>query len=136
SRFRYQASKAALVQSRVKHLEKLDRLPPPAGGTRTVRFRFPPCPRSGRAGLRLEHARKQYGDLVVYEGLDLTIERGQKVALVGPNGAGKSTLIRMLAGVEAPTSGARHLGHNVELGYFAQDQSTALDPNRTVLEET
>ncbi len=136
SRFRYQASKAALVQSRIKHLEKLERLPPPAGGNRSVRFRFPACPRSGRAVLRLENARKQYGDLVVYEDLDLTIERGQKVALVGPNGAGKSTLIRMLAGVEEPTSGERHLGHNVELGYFAQDQSAALDSNKTVLEET
>jgi len=136
SRFRYQASKAALVQSRIKHLDKIERLPPPGGGTRRVRFRFPPCPRSGRAVLGLEDARKQYGDLVVYEGLDLTIERGQKVALVGPNGAGKSTLIRMLAGVEDPTSGARHLGHNVELGYFAQDQSTVLDSTKTVLEET
>ncbi len=136
SRFRYQASKAALVQSRIKHLEKLERLPPPAGGGRTVRFRFPPCPRSGRAVLRLEGARQQYGDLVVYEGLDLTIERGQKVALIGPNGAGKSTLIRLLAGVEEPTSGARHLGHNVELGYFAQDQSSVLNPNHSVLEET
>ncbi len=136
SRFRYQASKAALVQSRIKFLDKLDRLPAPAGAGRTVRFRFPPCPRSGRAVLRLENARKQYGDLVVYQGLDLTIERGQKVALVGPNGAGKSTLIRMLAGVEEPTSGSRSIGHNVDLGYFAQDQSTALNAANTVLEET
>ncbi len=136
SRFRYQASKAALVQSRVKHLDKLERLPAPAGGNRTVRFRFPDCPRSGRAVLGLDNARKQYGDLVVFEGLDLTIERGQKVALVGPNGAGKSTLIRMLAGIDKPTSGERILGHNVELGYFAQDQAAALDSSKTVLEET
>jgi len=136
SRFRYQASKAALVQSRIKYLDKLVRLPAPAGGSRRVRFRFPPCPRSGRQVLRLEGARKAYGDLVVYQGLDLTIERGEKVALVGPNGAGKSTLIRMLAGVEAPTSGQRILGHNVDLGYFAQDQSAALDSTKTILEET
>ncbi len=136
SRFRYQASKAALVQSRIKHLDKLERLPAPAGGTRTVRFRFPDCPRSGRAVLSLDKARKQYGDLVVFEGLDLTIERGQKVALVGPNGAGKSTLIRMLAGIDKPTSGERTLGHNVELGYFAQDQAAALDSSKTVLEQT
>jgi len=136
SRFRYQASKAALVQSRIKYLEKLERVPAPAGGTRQVRFRFPKCPRSGREVLRVENARKAYGDLVVYKGLDLTIERGKKVALVGPNGAGKSTLIRMLAGVEPPTAGERVLGHNVELGYFAQDQTTALDSSATVLEET
>ena len=135
SRFRYQASKAALVQSRIKYLDKLERLPPPAGGTRQVRFRFPPCPRSGRQVLGLENARKQYGDLVVYEGLDLSIERGQKVALVGPNGAGKSTLIRMLAGVEKPTSGERRLGHNVDLGYFAQDQASALNSSNSVLDE-
>ncbi len=136
SRFRYQASKAALVQSRIKALDKLERLPAPAGGTRSVRFRFPPCPRSGRNVLRMENVRKAYGDLVVYEGLDLTIERGQKVALVGPNGAGKSTLIRMLAGVEKPSSGERHLGHKVELGYFAQDQAAELSSEKTVLEET
>ena len=135
SRFRYQASKAALVQSRIKALDKLDRLPPPSGGARTVRFRFPACPRSGRNVLRMENARKAYGDLVVYEGLNLTIERGQKVALVGPNGAGKSTLIRMLAGIEAPNAGERHLGHNVQLGYFAQDQAAELTSANTVLDE-
>ncbi len=136
SRFRYQASKAALVQSRIKHLEKMERVPPPPGGGRKVHFRFPPCPRSGRQVLRMDGVRKAYGDLVVYDGLDLTIERGQKVALVGPNGAGKSTMIRMLAGVEEPTAGERTLGHNIELGYFAQDQAAALSSDRTVLEET
>jgi ATP-binding cassette subfamily F protein 3 len=135
SRFRYQASKAALVQSRVKYLEKLGRLPPPAEGAATIHFRFPACERSGRVVLRLENATKRYGDLAVYEGLDLTVERGRKVALVGPNGAGKSTLIRMLAGVDAPTDGKRTCGHNVTLGYFAQDQTDVLDPERTVLEE-
>ena len=134
-RFRYQASKAALVQSRVKYLEKLDRLPPPAEGAATIHFRFPACERSGRLVLRLENATKRYGDLTVYEGLDLTIERGRKVALVGPNGAGKSTLIRMLAGVDTLTAGKRSCGHNVTLGYFAQDQTGVLSPERTVLEE-
>jgi ATP-binding cassette, subfamily F, member 3 len=134
SRFRYQASKAALVQSRIKQLDKIERLKPPEG-YRSVHFRFPQPPRSGRVVLGLEGARKQYGDLVVYDGLDLTIERGRKVALVGPNGAGKSTLIKLLAGVEPLTSGERILGYNVTLGYFAQDQTQVLDPERTVLDE-
>ncbi len=134
SRFRYQASKAALVQSRIKHLEKLEPLAPPEGGPATVHFRFPPCERSGREVLRLDHAGKRYDDLVVYDRLSLTIERGRKVALVGPNGAGKSTLIKMLAGVEALSTGTRRVGHNVRIGYFAQNQSQVLDPERTVLQ--
>lgn len=134
SRFRYQASKAALVQSRVKLLEKLDRLPPPDGAGSRIHFRFPACQRSGRVVLRLDNVHKRYGDVVVYEGIDLAIERGKKVALVGPNGAGKSTLIKLLAGVEPTSSGARELGHNVTLGYFAQDQTHVLQPDQTVLE--
>jgi ATP-binding cassette subfamily F protein 3 len=134
SRFRYQASKAALVQSRIKSLEKLDRLPPPEGAASKIHFRFPACQRSGRVVLRLDGVHKRYDDVVVYEGLDLEIERGKKVALVGPNGAGKSTLIKLLAGVEPPSAGARELGHNVTLGYFAQDQTHVLKPDQTVLE--
>jgi ATP-binding cassette subfamily F protein 3 len=135
SRFRYQASKAALVQSRIKQLEKIDRLPPPDGGPPAIHFRFPACERSGRIVLELQRASKRYGDLRVYDGIDLAIERGRRVALVGPNGAGKSTLIKLLAGVEPLTAGTRRLGHNVTLGYFAQDQAESLDPERTVLEE-
>jgi len=134
SRFRYQASKAALVQSRIKYLDKLERVPEPDGGAPAIRFRFPACERSGREVLRLENAAKRYGDLAVYERLSLTIERGRKVALVGPNGAGKSTLIRLLAGVEPLTAGTRQVGHNVRIGYFAQDQSQVLEAERTVLE--
>jgi ATP-binding cassette subfamily F protein 3 len=134
-RFRYQASKAALVQSRIKYLEKLTRLPPPDGGAATMRFRFPPCERSGREVLRLENAAKRYEDRLVYERLSLSIERGRKVALVGPNGAGKSTLIRMLAGVEPLTAGTRRVGHHVRIGYFAQDQSQAMNLDRSVLDE-
>lgn len=134
SRFRYQASKAALVQSRIKQLDKIERLKPPEG-FRTVHFRFPQPPRSGRAVLQLRHGSKSYGDVVVYDALDLTIERGRRVALVGPNGAGKSTLIKLLAGVEPLSGGERDVGHNVTLGYFAQDQTHVLDPNHTVLEE-
>jgi ATP-binding cassette subfamily F protein 3 len=135
SRFRYQASKAALVQSRIKQLERIDRLPPPDGGAPAIHFRFPPCERSGRSVLEMRAASKRYGDLAVYDRLDLTIERGRKVALVGPNGAGKSTLIRMLAGTEPLSGGTRKLGHNVTIGYFAQDQARALNADRTVLDE-
>jgi len=135
SRFRYQASKAALVQSRIKQLEKIERLPPPEGGDSSIHFRFPPCERSGRVVLELRGAVKRYGELSVYEGLDLTIERGRRVALVGPNGAGKSTLIKMLAGVEPLTDGERVAGYKVGIGYFAQDQTQILDPEKTVLDE-
>jgi ATP-binding cassette subfamily F protein 3 len=135
SRFRYQASKAALVQSRIKQLEKIDRLPPPEGEPDVIHFRFPPCERSGRLVLELKGAEKRYGDLIVYKNLDLTIERGRKVALVGPNGAGKSTLMKLLADVEPLTAGSRRVGHNVTLGYFAQDQTHILDPDRSVLDE-
>ncbi len=133
SRFRYQASKAALVQSRIKYLERLERVPEPEGGPAELHFRFPECPRSGREVLRLERVSKRYGDLAVYDGLSLTIERGRKVALVGPNGAGKSTLIKLLAAVEPLSAGTHHLGHNVRIGYFAQDQTRVLDPERSVL---
>ena len=134
NRFRYQASKAALVQSRIKQLDKIERLKLPEG-FRTVHFRFPQPPRSGRIVLEMRGARKQFGDNVVYAGLDVAIERGRKVALVGPNGAGKSTLMKLLAGVEPLDDGERIVGHNVTLGYFAQDQTQVLDPTRTVLDE-
>jgi ATP-binding cassette subfamily F protein 3 len=135
SRFRYQASKAALVQSRIKQLEKIERLPAPDGATQTMHFRLAPCARSGRIVLQLTRATKRYGDLTVYDGIDLAVERGRKVALVGPNGAGKSTLIKLLAGVEPLSSGVRQVGHRVQSGYFAQDQTNVLDPDKTVLDE-
>src|SRR5215470_15179241 len=104
-RFRYQASKAALVQSRVKQLEKIERLPPPDGHERTLKIRLPEAPRSGRVVLELKGAVKRYGEVRVYERTDLLIERGQRVALVGPNGAGKTTLLKMLAGILALDGG-------------------------------
>jgi ATP-binding cassette subfamily F protein 3 len=134
SRFRYQASKAALVQSRIKQLEKMERVAPPEGGLRSVHFRFPQPARSGRTVLELTGVRKAYGTLTVYGGLDLAIERGHKIALVGPNGAGKSTLMRLLAGVDPIDAGQRRVGHNVTLSYFAQDSGTSLDPDKTVLD--
>jgi ATP-binding cassette subfamily F protein 3 len=133
-KFRYQASKAKLVQSRIKQLEKIERLEVPPG-TKKLHIRLPAAPRSGRTVLELRHARKSYGELVVYDGVDLVLERGERIAFVGPNGAGKTTLIKLLAGVEPLTAGERKVGHNVDLGYFAQDQANVLDPAKTVLAE-
>ncbi len=135
SRFRYQASKAALVQSRVKQLERLERLPPPDGHDRTLKIRLPEAPRGGRVTLALEGARQRYGEREVYGGIDVTIERGTRVALVGPNGAGKTTLLKMLAGVLPLDGGTRTVGHNVRIGYFAQDHAEALDMSRSALAE-
>jgi len=135
SRFRYQASKAALVQSRVKQLERMERLPPPDGHERVLKIRLPEAPRGGRITLSLEGAHKRYGEHEVYGGIDVTIERGTRVALVGPNGAGKTTLLKLLAGVLSLDGGQRTVGHNVRLGYFAQDNAESLTSERSVLNE-
>jgi ATP-binding cassette subfamily F protein 3 len=134
-RFRYQASKAALVQSRIKQLEKIDRLPTPEGHDRVLKIRLPEAVRGGRVVLELEGACKRYGEVPVYDTAQVMIERGQRVALVGPNGAGKTTLLKILAGVLPLDSGERRLGHNVQLGYFAQDHAEMLDVGRTVIDE-
>ena len=133
NRFRYQATKAAQVQSRIKMLEKVERLEVPPERKR-IHFQFPSAPKSGRMVLELKGARKTYGDKVVLANVDLHIERGDRIALVGPNGAGKSTLMRLLSGEEAPDRGARADGHQVVMQYFAQDEATRLDPTLTVYE--
>ena len=135
SRFRYLASKARLVQSRIKQLEKIERLQPPVGAEKPPAINFPRAERSGRRVFELKGAVKRYGDLTVYNGIDLVIERGARIALVGPNGSGKSTLMKMLAGVEPLSGGERVAGHNVTFGYFAQDLTEGLDYERTVLDE-
>jgi ATP-binding cassette subfamily F protein 3 len=132
-RFRYQATKAAQVQSRIKLLDKVVPIEVPTE-RKKIHFDFPACAKSGRTVLALTHARKAYGDVVVFTHLDLHFERGDRIALVGPNGVGKSTLMRMLSGEEAPDAGERVLGHNVVMQYFAQDEATRLDPAPTVYE--
>ncbi len=133
-RFRYQATKARQVQSRVKMLAKVERIEV-GEGSRRIHFVFPQPPRSGRLVARLHDVHKAYGTNTVYAGMDFAVERGQRVALVGVNGAGKSTLLKMLAGVLAPDRGERALGPHVHVHYYAQHQLDALDPSRTVLEE-
>lgn len=135
SRFRYQASKARLVQSRIKQLDKLERLEPPEGAQKPPAISFPKCERSTRRVFELKGAVKRYGALTVYDGVDLTIERGARIALVGPNGSGKSTMMKLLAGVEAMTGGERIVGASVQAGYFAQNLAESLSYEKTVLEE-
>jgi ATP-binding cassette subfamily F protein 3 len=135
-RFRYKATKARQVQSRIKMLEKLqtaDTPPPPS--SRRVHFCFPPAPPSGKIVLELKGLTKNYGPVQVFSDLDLVLSRGEKIALVGVNGAGKSTLCRLLVGVEAPSSGEVLRGHNVTVDYFAQEADFHLDPKLTVLEQ-
>src|SRR5206468_12070683 len=112
--------------------EKMDRLRPPDGHERTLKIRLPEAARSGRVVVALEGARKRYGAVRVYDGADVLIERGQRVALVGPNGAGKTTLPKRLAGVLPLDGGERRVGHNVRLGYFAQAHAEMLDDPHTV----
>ena len=131
NRFRYQATKAAQVQSRIKMMDKIVPIEIPPERKR-VHFTFPACVKSGRTVLDLRDLRKAYGTRVVLDGVNLHIERGDRIALIGPNGAGKSTLMRMLSGVEAPDSGSRVEGHQVVMQYFAQDEATRLDPTRNV----
>jgi len=130
-RFRYQATKAAQVQSRIKMLEKVERIEVPPERKR-IHFQFPAAAKSGRSVLELDHVYKAYGPKRVLDDVTLLIERGDRVALVGPNGAGKSTLMRLLAGVEAPDRGTRVEGHQIVMQYFAQDEATTLDPALTV----
>jgi ATP-binding cassette, subfamily F, member 3 len=130
-RFRYQATKAAQVQSRIKMLEKIVPIEIPPERKR-VRFHFPDCAKSGRMVLELKGVAKAYGTQRVFSDVNLHLERGDRIALIGPNGAGKSTLMRMLSGVEAPDTGARTEGHQVVMQYFAQDEATRLDPTQTV----
>ncbi|MBW1843534.1 MAG: ABC-F family ATP-binding cassette domain-containing protein [Deltaproteobacteria bacterium] len=134
-RFRAKNTKAKQVQSRVKALNKLERVELADERISKMRLKIPPVTRAGRSVLSLEGIQKSYDDTVVYEGVDLSIERGNRVALVGPNGAGKSTMLRIAAGVLPFDAGERTLGHNVTVAFFAQHQLEVLDPRRSALEE-
>ena len=134
NKFRAKKNKAAFAQSLIKKLDKLERVEVDAAENAQIRFRFPPAPRSGKVIFEAETLKKCFGDLTVFEGLDFIMARQEKVALVGKNGAGKTTLTRMLLQQESCTAGTLNVGHNVDIGYYAQNQTDELDGNMTVLE--
>ncbi|MDX1980265.1 MAG: ABC-F family ATP-binding cassette domain-containing protein [Bryobacteraceae bacterium] len=134
SRFRYQASKAKQVQSRIKELEKIERVEIPPE-EQTIHFKFPQPKSSGRVVAEFKGVEKRYGEKLVLANVNFLIERGERIALVGHNGAGKSTLIKLLAGTEPLTRGEYVLGHNVEPDYFAQDQYKELDPEARIFDD-
>src|SRR6202047_4242363 len=134
NRFRYQATKAKQVQSRIKELDKIERIELPAE-EKTIQFSFPQPKQSGRIVAEFKGVSKSYGQKFVFGDADFVIERGDRVSLVGVNGAGKSTLIRMLSGMEPPSNGTLRLGHNVTAEYFAQDQYKVLDGDARMLDD-
>src|SRR5438874_946636 len=134
NRFRYQATKAKQVQSRIKELEKMDRIELPEE-EKTIHFSFPQPKASGRIVAEFAGVAKSYGEKEVFRDVSFIIERGDRIALVGVNGAGKSTLIKLLAGKEPPSAGSYRLGHNVQADYFAQDQYKELDQDARIFDD-
>ncbi len=133
-RFRAKASKASQAQSKLKQIDRMEKIEAPLSQEKTVHMRFPQPPRSGIRAITLKDIDFSYGDLTVYRGLEFEAERGQRTVLVGPNGAGKSTLLKLLAGNLTPSRGTRELGHNVKVGYFSQHRMESLNARHTVLE--
>ena len=134
-RFRASATRSTQAKSREKQLDKKERIEAPTTSLKSLHFRFPPAPRSGREVVEIKDLAHFYDDKILFLGASLLIERGDRIAFLGPNGAGKSTLLRMIMGMEKPTEGVVELGkHNVIPGYFEQNQAEALDLNRTVME--
>ncbi len=133
-RFRAKATKAVQVQSRIKQLNRLDKIEIEVEDNAAMRFNFPPAPHSGKVSLNVKEVGKSYGDNLIFENVSLSIERGDKIAFVGKNGEGKSTLSRLIVGNEKVTQGKIELGYQVKLGYFAQNQAEILDPEKTVFE--
>ncbi|MEI8289324.1 MAG: ATP-binding cassette domain-containing protein [Verrucomicrobiota bacterium] len=136
-RFGAKASKASQAQSKRKQIERIkeDMVQIPDAPDATMGFRFPQPQRSGQRVITLEKIRFGYGEKLIYDGIDLEVERDQRIVLVGPNGAGKSTLLKLLAQVLTPQSGEHKLGHNTKFGYFAQHRAAMLNPNHTVFQE-
>ena len=132
-KFRYKPTKAVQVQSRIKQLEKIVPIEIDEVDTSALRLKFPPCLRSGDYPVICDEVRKDYGQHTVFDHVNLTIKRGEKVAFVGRNGEGKSTLVKCIMG-EIPFTGTLKIGHNVQIGYFAQNQAQLLDENLTVFE--
>jgi len=132
-RFRAKATKARQAQSRIKLLDKMERIEIDEVDTSTMHFRFPPAPHAGKVVVEVENVVKKYGENLVLDGIDLMLERGEKVAFVGKNGEGKSTLSKIIMS-EIPYDGTARLGHQVQVGYFAQNQATLLDGSKTVFE--
>ena len=132
-RFRYKATKSVQVQSRIKQLEKVERIEVDEVDTAMLSLKFPPAPRSGSYPVIAEDVAKRYGDHLIFEHATFTINRGDKVAFVGKNGEGKSTLVKCIMG-EIDFDGKLTIGHNVQIGYFAQNQAQMLDENLTVFD--
>ena len=135
NRFRAKNTKASQAQSKLKQIERMEKLDPPPRDDRKISFKFPQPERSGLRAIRLRNIDHAYGSNKVYEGMEFEAERGQKIVLVGPNGAGKSTLLKILAGVLQFQSGEREVGHNTKVGYFSQYRTDTLDLTRDVLTE-
>lgn len=133
-RFRYKATKSKQVQSRIKLLEKMDKIEIDDIDTSSIHFRFPPAPHSGKVVLETERLNKNYGEKTVLKEVDILIEKGEKVAFVGKNGEGKSTLSKIIVGEIESSGGECRLGHAVSIGYFAQNQAALLDGEKTVFE--
>ena len=133
-RFRASATRSTQAKSREKQLEKVEIIDAPVAGMRSLRFKFPPAPRSGREVVIIKDLTHIYSENILFLGTNLLIERGDRIAIVGPNGAGKSTLLKLIVGMEKPTEGSIALGdHNVLPGYFEQNQAEALDLEKTVM---
>ena len=135
NRFRAKNTKATQAQSKLKQIERMEKIAAPEPEERKLDFQFPQPRRSGHRVVKLENIHHAYGGNVVYRGMNFEAERGQRIVLVGPNGAGKSTLLKILAGALVPQQGARTLGHKVKAGYYSQYRADTLNPARTVLEE-
>ena len=133
-RFRYKATKSNQVQSRIKQLDKIDRIEIEEEDKSAISVKFPSAPRSGNVVVKAKGLSKSYDKKLVFSGADITIERGEKIALVGRNGEGKTTFMKLLTSEISPTEGTIELGHNVSLGYYAQNQDELLDGNDTVYE--